>query len=190
MTAFERIRADFLRPPSGLIWIADALRVLGLLSGVVTAIVFSPVDAAMFALALFGLVLPRMLGMRAGFDIAFGLAVLVAAWSSVFELYVSVRWWDLPVHFVLNGLAAVLGVAVLQRFGILPELPRVALAVVTLTLGVSVGVLWEWGEWAGHTYLDPTIYVGYRDTLGDLAVGAAGSVLAGVGAGWLLRGRE
>lgn len=190
MSPWRRIHADFLRPPTGLEWLADAVRVLGVLSGIVTAVFFSPVDAAMFALALLGLVLPRMLGMRAGYDVAFGVSVLVAAWSSVFEIYVSVRWWDLPVHFVLNGLAAVLGVALLQRFHALPELPRVALAVLTLTLGVTVGVLWEWGEWAGHTFLDPSIYVGYRDTLGDLAVGSAGSLLAGCAARWLLAPRR
>ncbi|NQX27351.1 hypothetical protein HQQ81_08310 [Microbacteriaceae bacterium VKM Ac-2854] len=181
---------DFLRPPRGVaMWLADGVRALGVLSALVTLIFFSPVDAGMFSLALLGVVLPRMLGVRPGLDAAFGLSVLVAAWSSVFELYVSVRWWDLPVHFVLNGLSAVIGVALLQRFGALPELPRVALAVLTTTIGVTLGVIWEWGEWAGHTFLDPSIFVGYRDTLGDLAVGSAGSLLAGCAARWLLARR-
>ncbi|NQX10839.1 hypothetical protein HQQ80_04285 [Microbacteriaceae bacterium VKM Ac-2855] len=189
--AFRRVHDDFLRPPRGAaMWLADGVRLLGVLSMLATLIFFSPVDAGMFSLALFGVVLPRMLGVRAGLDAAFGLSVLVAAWSSVFELYLSVRWWDLPVHFVLNGLSAVIGVALLQRFGALPELPRTALAVLTATLGVTIGVIWEWGEWAGHTFLDPTIFVGYRDTLGDLAVGGAGSLLAGLAARWLLADRR
>lgn len=183
----QDLQRDFLRPPIGpAAWLADGVRLLGLLSMVATIIAYTAVDGAVFALALLGLVLPRFLALRPGLDIAFGLAVLVAAWSSVFEVYLTVRWWDLPVHFVLNGLSAVLAVALLQRFGVLPELPRGALVVVTTTLGVTAGVLWEWGEFAGHTFLDPTIYVGYRDTLGDLAVGTAGSVLAGCAARLLL----
>jgi hypothetical protein len=191
MSPWRRLHNDFLRPPRGVaMWLADGVRLLGVLSMLATLIFFSPVDAGMFSLALFGVVLPRMLGLRPGLDAAFGLSVLVAAWSSVFELYLSVRWWDLPVHFVLNGLSAVIGVALLQRFGALPELPRVALAVLTATLGVTIGVIWEWGEWAGHTFLDPTIFVGYQDTLGDLAVGGAGSLVAGCAARWLLARRD
>jgi hypothetical protein len=34
--------------------------------------------------------------------------LLVAAWSSVLQLYVSTRWWDLPMHFLTNGLCAAL----------------------------------------------------------------------------------
>ena len=47
-------------------------------------------------------------------------------------------------------------------------------------LGATAAVLWEIGEWAGHTFLDPSIYVGYADTVGDLAAGLAGSVVAAV----------
>jgi hypothetical protein len=40
-------------------------------------------------------------------------------------------------------------------------------------------VLWELVELVGHTYIDSTIFVGYTDTIGDLAAGGLGSLLAG-----------
>jgi hypothetical protein len=174
----------FLQPPSSPAeWVADGVRGLGVLSAVAAGIGWGGVDVAVFALALAGIVVPRFLGVRPALDIAFGLALLVAAWSSVLELYLTVRWWDLPVHFVLNGLVAVIAYLAAARAGLVPDPDDTALrpagpVLVTAALGVTGGVLWEVGEWAGHTFLDPTIFVGYSDTIGDLVVGGAGSVLA------------
>ncbi|UNX54812.1 hypothetical protein MF406_00445 [Georgenia sp. TF02-10] len=51
-------------------------------------------------------------------------------------------------------------------------------------------MLWELGEWVGHTYGDPEIHVGYDDTVGDLAAGLLGSLLAGAIAACVARGRS
>jgi hypothetical protein len=53
-------------------------------------------------------------------------------------------------------------------------------AVAVVALGLSLGVLWELGEWYGDAHVDPRIQVGYDDTLGDLVAGGAGSLVAGV----------
>ncbi|MEK8228690.1 hypothetical protein NKG05_25870 [Oerskovia sp. M15] len=45
---------------------------------------------------------------------------------------------------------------------------------------VLLALLWETGEWAGATFVDESINVGYVDTLGDLAAGGIGSLLAGL----------
>jgi hypothetical protein len=181
---------SFLRPPHGALVVADAVRLAGLLSIVAVLLWFSPVDAAVLALAAIGLVLPRFLGARPALDAGFGIALLVAAWCSVLELYVTAPLVDLPVHFVLNGLVAAVAYLLLARVGVLAEVPdvrrpRVGVAVVTAALGVVGGVLWEFGEWAGHTFVDSAIFVGYTDTLGDLAVGGLGSVAAGASMGFL-----
>jgi len=175
---------SFLRPPAGALLVADAVRLLGVMSVVAVLLWWSPVDVAVFALSMIGLVLPRFLGVRPALDAAFGLALVVAAWFSVLGLYVSVPLVDLPVHLVLNGLVAAVAYLLLARVGVLPETldvarPRLGVAVVTTALGVVGGVLWEFGEWAGHTFIDDAIFVGYTDTLGDLAIGALGSLLAG-----------
>ena len=42
------------------------------------------------------------------------------------------------------------------------------------------GQMWEFAEWAGNNYITNEISVGYEDTLGDIAAGGAGSMVAGV----------
>ena len=86
----------FLRPPAtGAEWVADALRVLGLVSVFVAGFGWTATDAGVLAFTLPALVLPRFVGARAGFDIVFCLTVLAAAWSNVIDLYRTVPGWDL-----------------------------------------------------------------------------------------------
>jgi hypothetical protein len=177
--------ANFLRPAITFgEWFADGVRLFGLGSLVAVAIGWGFVEMAVFALALLGVVLPRFLGAGAVLDAAFGVAVLVAAWSAVLDLYNTIAWWDIVVHFVLNGLVAAVAWLLCLRLGLAfpgaGKRRRFALAVVlTTALGLATGALWEIGEWLGHTYIDGTIYVAYNDTIGDLAAGGAGSVVAG-----------
>ncbi|WP_159601800.1 hypothetical protein [Agromyces humi] len=178
--------ATFLRRPDGSEVLADALRLLGAASIVVAAVGWGPLPALTVSLAVFASLFPRLLGVRPSVDLAFGVAVLVSAWSSVLEIYLSVRWWDIPTHFATNGLAAALLYVLLQRTGVIADAGRlrhpVASAVLlTTALGLSLGVLWEVAEWFGHTFIDAAIYVGYSDSIGDLVVGGAGALLAGCG---------
>lgn len=183
--------ATFLqRPRTPAEFLADAVRVLGLVSVVVALIGWQPVDAAVFGLVMIGLVAPRFLGVRPALDAAFGLSLLVAGWSSVLDLYRAISWWDLLVHFFTNGLIAAVLYILLIRVAYVPDpaagpVPLGATVVLTVAVGVAAGVVWEWGEWAGHTFIDTTIFVGYTDTLSDLALGAAGSLTAGLAGRYL-----
>ena len=49
------------------------------------------------------------------------------------------------------------------------KLRRAGLGIVltTTALGWMLGLVWELGEWFGHSYLDERIQVGYDDTLRD-----------------------
>ena len=174
-----------LHAPSGAAEIvADAVRVLAVIGIVVAGIGWTPVDALSLAAVAVVMFLPRLLGLRPSVDIAFGLVALVAVWSSVLEIYITTRWWDLPVHFAANGLFAAVFTILLVRarvvadFRTLPR-PMLSAAVTTTAVGMSLGVLWEVFEWYGHTFLDDEIYVAYVDTIGDLVWGTAGAVLAG-----------
>jgi hypothetical protein len=89
------------------------------------------------------------------------------------------------VHLLLNGLLAALGVVLLQRVDVLPALPPRALVLVTVTVGVSAGVLREVAEWAGNRFVDPAILVGYEDTIGDLVFAGLGALLAGLLMPWI-----
>lgn len=177
--------STFMEPPRTRgEWFADAVRALGAVSIVAAVLGWDLVDVAVLALASIGLVLPRFLGIRPALDAAFGLALLVASWSSVLGLYQAWASWDLVVHFVLNGLVAAVAYIIAARAGVVPTVagergPLAPAIVLCACFGLSMGVVWEWGEWAGHRFVDPSIFVGYEDTLGDLAAGAAGSIAAG-----------
>lgn len=164
--------------------LANAVRVLGLLSLVVTGAGWGVTAMTAMSLSVASLFIPRCLGARPALDTSFGLSLLVAAWSIVLGLYSSWTNWDLFVHTVTNGLIAAMGMVLLVRVGLLPSRldvrrPGLSIAILTTLLGVTFGVIWEFTEWAGNRFLDSTIYVTYTDTLGDIAAGGLGSLLAG-----------
>lgn len=194
------VAETFLRRPHGLLeHVADAVRVLAVLSVVAVGIGWGVVEIAVLMLALLGTLVPRMLGLRASFDLMVGVAVLGAAWSSVFELYTRIAGYDTVVHFVLNGLLAAVFVVLARRAGwvVSPgddgrggagRVARIGSALTTVAFGLAAGTLWEMGEWAGHTLVDSAIFVGYDDTIGDLAAGGLGSLLAGLALPFLVGG--
>jgi hypothetical protein len=166
--------------------LADLVRVAGVVSFAV-ALTMGGVPTALFALVLLGLTLLRVSTVPAALDLATGLLLVVAAWCSLLDLYQQYRWLDVAVHALATGLVAGAAQAALTRAGVLAPadldgLSRARLGVVlsTVSLGLALGVLWELGEWAGHTLVDDRIQTGYDDTLGDLASGGAGSVVAGM----------
>ncbi|WP_347976370.1 hypothetical protein [Microbacterium sp. ProA8] len=180
------MKARFLRPPQDVAeWVADAVRLLGPLSVVAAFVWWSPSDAGILALTLLALVVPRFVGVRPAFDVVFCLTVLVAAWSNVLGFYETVPGWDLVVHFVCTGVLAATAYVVLARLAVVPAplapttRPVTPIVVVT-SLGLSLSAVWEMAEWAGKTLVDPTIFVSYQDTIGDMAAGGLGAIVAGL----------
>jgi hypothetical protein len=181
VTAPPEVPRLLLRGPGG------AVRMLGLLSAAVALLLRGPVDAALLALVLAGLVVPVAAGIGPRLDAAYGLGLLAAAWSGALDLYETVAWLDLVMHLVVTGLvAAVAHVAVARWTGAVADpgtlvggRARAGSVAVTAALGLALSVLWEVGEYLGHTYLDPSIHVAYRDTVGDLVMGGLGSAAAG-----------
>lgn len=177
---------NFLRPAGtrGQV-VADAVRLLGVLSVVLALAVSGVTDAAIVAFCTPGLMLPRFLGMRPGADAAVCVVLLVAAWSNVLDLYRAVWWWDIPVHVATAGALAVMGYLVLARRDIVPPpaSPRftaIGAVVLTTALGLALGALWEMVEWFGYAAITADIHVTYHDTIGDMAAGASGALLGGL----------
>lgn len=171
---------DFLRRPSGPVeFAADGVRALAAVSVLIAAIWFRVTDAGILALTLPVILLPRFLAAPAPFDLAFGLALLVAAWSNVLDLYTLVLGWDLLVHLVCTGLIAGLLYLMLDRARLVADHRRSAL-VLTTVLALAAAAVWEMIEWFGQAVIDPSIYVTYDDTITDMAAGGVGGVLAGV----------
>lgn len=171
-----------------LLLAADLVRASGVIS-LLVALTMGGVPAALFFLVLGGLMLLRVVGLPSALDLATGLFLVLAAWFAVLDHYVRHPWLDVPVHLVATGLVAVAVHAWLVQLGALhgPEerrlrRPWLGAMVTTAALGLALGVLWETGEWFGHTFLDQRIQTGYDDTVGDLVSGGVGALLAG----WLM----
>lgn len=164
---------------------ADVLRLIALVCIPIAGIGWGPLGIVSLAFVAAAMVIPRALHVSPTLDLAFGVVALMSVWSSVTDLYVTVRWWDIPMHFLMNGLAAVVAVLLFVRLRVIADpqkLPRPVLAAVLVTtaFGLGLGVVWEVFEWFGKTFIDEEIYVDYADTIGDLVWGGLGSVLGGL----------
>lgn len=156
-------------------------------ASVVAAVSLDGVATALFLLVLGGTMVPRALGLTAPLDVAYSATLLASAWAAQLEWYRAVPWLDLPVHAACTGLVAAVAYVALVRAGMLadpgtlrPGRARAGVLVVSAGLGAVLAILWELGEWAGHTYLDDRIGVGYGDTVSDLAAGLLGAVVTGL----------
>ena len=158
----------------------DLVAVAGLVS-FVAAFWWDLVVVALLALVLLGLVVPRVLQLPGALQAASGATLVLGAWGATLDWYVVVPWLDIVVHAVANGLLAAVALELARRVGYLPwRLPVGGVVVVTTALGALLAVVWEAGEWFGHTLLDDAIQVGYDDTVGDLVCGTVGSLAVGV----------
>jgi hypothetical protein len=168
----------FMQPPRGVTAVlADAVRVIAFLTFLFSVFAWTGVTSAMFALALLGLVAPRFLGARPGLDLAIGITTLVSAASNRLDLYETLPWWDIPAHLVTTAALAALVILLADRAGVVVDRRPLPLGLLALTVGLALSALWELGEWAGQTWLDPEILTGYADTIGDMAVGGLGALL-------------
>ena len=112
--------------PRAALVVADSVRVLGTLSILVSAVWLGPVEVALFLLVLLGLLVPRMLALPVGLDLALGVTLLAGGWFAVFDVFEAIGPLDLVVHCVANGL-----LAVSEVFG--TDLPQVAVFRDTVT---------------------------------------------------------
>jgi hypothetical protein len=181
---FRRLRSTWPRTA------ADVLRVVGAASFGWAVLDSQWVNAALFALVWGGLMLPRIpiraLAISPAADLVLGVVVLFAAWSAVLDLYLRYEGLDLVVHAVASGLIAVQAHRALTRqsppgrsLDHSARPARFATMLTVASLGCALGLLWEVGEWVGHTYLDERIQVGYNDTMGDLVADGLGALVAG-----------
>lgn len=91
------------------------------------------------------------------------------------NLYDTISWWDDLNHFV-NWAILVSGFGVLLLSTSLGRWPIFGLAV---GFGATTAILWELLEYVTFIRHSPELTTAYTDTLGDLALGLAGSAFAG-----------
>lgn len=166
--------------------IADAIRLATLISIGIAAFWLGIPATIGFAVVFCGLLIPRLAHLAGPFDAAFSATILLATWSGVAGLYAAISWWDLAVHFVTAGASAAVLYLLLAQMDVTPGtsmgkvLPSRSIVVLTVALGVTLAVVWEFIEWFGNAFISKGIHVGYIDTLGDIAVGGAGALLMGL----------
>jgi len=110
-------------------------------------------------------------------DVLLVLPFLIDTAGNAANLYDTIGWWDDANHFVNRAiLVAAFGQLLLRlRVG------RVELAALAIGFGAVTAVLWEFAEYLTFIRNNESEFrTAYTDTLGDLALGLAGSVLAGV----------
>lgn len=164
---------------------ADVLRASELV-GVVTSLVWLTTGSAIQFIVLFGVLLvPRVVGVPAPFDVAFCAALLFTAWARSLRWYAAIAWLDIPVHVVAGGLSGVMLYLILVRVDLLSDpqreplgTRRSSIVIVTLALGLAAGSLWELYEWSAVRLLKADLIVGYDDTIGGVTMDGLGSVLA------------
>ncbi len=99
---------------------------------------------------------------------------LVDVTGNSLDLYDAVVWWD-DLNHLLNWALLLTGLGLLLRDHVRP---RWALGVLVTGLGALLAVGWELGEWFTFIRHGTELGDAYTDTLGDLALGSLGSLLA------------
>jgi hypothetical protein len=110
-------------------------------------------------------------------DILWTLPFLIDVTGNTADLYDTIGWWDDANHFVNWGI-------LVAAFGqLLIQLPigRLEAAALAIGFGAVTALLWEFGEYLTFIrFNEEEFRTAYTDTLGDLALGLGGSVVAAV----------
>ena len=133
-----------------------------------------PLAALLVPAAWFVLSRRRRLRFPVAVDILVVAPFVIDMGGNAANLYDTVSWWDDANHFV-NWAILVAGFGVLLLSTSLDRWPIFGLAV---GFGATTAILWELLEYVTFIRHSPELKTAYHDTLGDLALGLAGSVLA------------
>ena len=101
---------------------------------------------------------------------------LIDVVGNSFDLYDTVWWWDDANHFVNWALLSGAFAFLLVRVG--PG--RWSTLGLVIGFGAVSAIGWELAEYVSFIRHSPELATAYEDTLGDLALGLLGSVVAGV----------
>lgn len=107
-------------------------------------------------------------------DILIGLPFLMDVVGNALNLYDTVDRWD-DLNHLVNWALHTAAIGLLLRYGGWGFWTRVVLA---FAWAVTSAVLWEFAEFVTFVPNSPEAATAYRDTLGDLALGMTGGLVA------------
>ena len=175
----------------------DLLRAVPLIGALVTVIVGETAHTVELLGAFLLVLAPRVLNVQRPFDLVFQLGMNLAVWGNVLALFDHVYGYDKIVHFMLPCGTAMLLYITLCHLRVVPDLSedaglhdRVAMVLVTLAFGLTVGGIFEMWEWFSNTVFGTEMFVTYGDSVGDLIDDLLGALAGGMillfwtGRGW------
>jgi hypothetical protein len=109
-------------------------------------------------------------------DVLVGLPFLIDVVGNALNLYDTIDAWD-DLNHLVNWSLHTAAIGLLLRYGSWGFWTRVALA---LCWAVTTALLWELAEFATFVQDSPEAATAYADTLGDLALGMTGGLVAAV----------
>ena len=109
-------------------------------------------------------------------DMLLTLPFLIDTAGNALDLYDTIEWWDDANHFVNWALLSGAIGALARRNRVRPW---EALAYV-VGFGAVTAILWEIAEYFAFIRVSDELATAYTDTLGDMALGLAGSLAAGI----------
>lgn len=163
--------------------IADLARLAVLVAVVIAALSNDVEGAARLTVVFLILLVSRVAGIPAPFDLAVCVLLPVATVASLLAWYRQFPWLDWVMHGITTGAIGALFYLLLLRTSLLPPLRaqrRTTIVMLTTLVGMAAGVIWEFYEWFAEIVLNLRIGVGYEDTIADLAMDTLGSILAGL----------
>jgi hypothetical protein len=119
-------------------------------------------------------------------DILFVAPFVIDMAGNAANLYDTISWWD-DVNHLVNWAILVAAFGILLLGTTLDRWPLFGLAV---GFGATTAILWELLEYVTFIRHSPELKTAYTDTLGDLALGLTGSVIAAAAVAWLGRRRS
>lgn len=159
-------------------YVASSMCFTGLLFALIYGIQGRWIDVAVLLLVGLGQVV-AFLCFRTGYArAATSLVMLIAGVSAAEQVYSSIWWWDLVIHFLCTYvLVWIAWNYVLRKSperGHLQTRQRLAICSVA---GLVLAVVWEVMELLGFLLVTPDIHIPPLDTLTDVAVGVLGAAL-------------
>ena len=109
-------------------------------------------------------------------DILIGAPFLIDVAGNALDLYDSVAWWDDANHLVNWALLSGGVGALLVRM----RLAGWTLVGLVIGFGAVSAIVWELAEYVAFIRNSPELETAYEDTLGDMALGLTGAVIAAV----------
>ncbi|MDN3241714.1 hypothetical protein [Glycomyces tritici] len=163
--------------------LADLARLIVLIGTIAAAVTGNVAAAGLFALVFALLLLPKLSPIPSPFDLAVCVLLPLATLFTTTYWYQRFAWTDWVMHCLATGaVAAATCLMIAADTKLLPALRndrRATTVLLTVMVGLTLGVVWEFIEWFFLVILSVKVGVGYGDTIADLAMDILGSLIAG-----------